>query len=192
MTRRRSLLAPAAGALALVAWLVWRHDTAPVLESARPVEEAGVGLFRAQASQPKDAANQAKDFTLKDLEGKSVSLSDFRRKKVVILDFWATWCGPCRAAMPSLMSYQAKHEKDVKVFSINQLEDAGRVGAFVKNNALSLHVLLDADGAVSSAYRVFGIPTLYVVDKEGVLRAKHVGFRPDLEAYLEQVISPLL
>ncbi|MEK7766999.1 MAG: TlpA disulfide reductase family protein, partial [bacterium] len=111
---------------------------------------------------------------------------------VVIMDFWATWCGPCRMAMPALQSFQQKHAKHVEVLSINQLENAERVAAFVKANNLQLHVLLDQDGAVSSAYRVFGIPTLYVVDKTGILRQKYVGYRQDLEQLLEQVITPLL
>jgi peroxiredoxin len=145
-----------------------------------------------QGSQPADNPNAAKDFTLKDLTGHDVTLSSFRGKKVVIMDFWATWCGPCRMAMPSLARYWEKHKEQVEVLMINQGEAPERVKAFVDSTKLPMRVLLDRDGSVSRAYRVYGIPTTFIVDKEGVLRARHTGFDPNMEAKLEEEIAPLL
>jgi len=152
---------------------------------------------RAQASKQKPAGGgstaPAPEFTMKDLDGKTVSLADFRGKKVVVIDFWATWCGPCRGTMPLLEKYWQKYKnKKVMVLSINEQEAPDRVKAFVERTGYTFQVLLDSDGSVQSAYRVYGLPTMYVIDKEGNLRMKHVGYRPDLDTYLESVINPLL
>jgi len=154
----------------------------------------GVHPFKAQASKAKPAggANEAPDFTLTDVDGKTVNLSDYRGKKVVILDFWATWCGPCRAAMPLIQSFYEKNKKNVEVLSINEQETAERVAAFIKQTGYTYRVLLDKDGKVESNYRVYGIPTLFVIDKEGDLRHKSVGYRPDLEQQLTEIINPLI
>jgi len=150
--------------------------------------------FKAQASKakPEGGANEAPDFTLTDSNGKTVSLSDYRGKKVVILDFWATWCGPCRAAMPLIQSFYDKNKKNVEVLSINEQESSDRVNAFLKQTGYTYRVLLDKDGKVESSYRVYGIPTLFVVDKDGDLRHKSVGYRPDLEQQLTEIITPLI
>jgi len=154
----------------------------------------GVRPFKAQASKAKPAggANEAPDFTLTDVDGKTVNLSDYRGKKVVILDFWATWCGPCRAAMPLIQSFYEKNKKHVEVLSINEQETAERVAAFIKQTGYTYRVLLDKDGKVESSYRVYGIPTLFVIDKEGDLRHKSVGYRADLEQQLGEIIKPLI
>ncbi len=156
------------------------------------VRHPAPAAFRAQATPPKQTGRQAPDFSLKDLEGKTVSLSQYRGKKVVILDFWATWCGPCRMVMPQVESYAAKHPQDVALLSINQKEDRERVASFVRNHGMPAHVLMDMEGEVSEAYRVYGLPTLFIIDKQGVLRFRHIGFRPDLESQLEKAIAPML
>jgi thiol-disulfide isomerase/thioredoxin len=183
------------GALVLV-YGIFRE---PVVAGTPPAQVSTAEMTRLaapspmQGSQPKDkAAVPAPDFTLADLDGKQVALSGFRGKKVVIIDFWATWCGPCRMTMPALHSYAQKNKKTVEVLSIDQQEDPRRVAEFINAQSYSgLHVLLDRDGAVSQAYRVYGIPTLFVIDKQGLLRHKFMGYRPDLEQYIAQVISQL-
>lgn len=165
--------------------LTWQHMNTPVV--AQPPSQSA-GLIPAQATKPK--TRLAHNFTLKNLDGKNVTLSDYRGKKVVVLDFWATWCGPCRMTMPALESFQVKHRKRLEVLSINQLEDPQRVAAYINNQSYeSLHVLLDQDGRVSREYRVYGIPTLYVINLEGVMCYKHVGYRPGLGAHLEEAIA---
>jgi len=146
-----------------------------------------------QGTQPKDkAAPLAPDFTLMDLEGKQVTLSGYRGKKIVVIDFWATWCGPCRLTMPALHNYGKNHKKTVEVLSIDQQEDPVRVAEFIKAAGYgAIHVLIDKDGSVSQGYRVYGIPTMFVIDKDGLLRYKFVGYRPDLESHLDTVIKGL-
>jgi len=150
------------------------------------------GPFPLQGSQRPANPNEAKDFTLKDPAGHDVTLSSYRGKKVVIMDFWATWCGPCRMAMPALARYWERNKDKVEVLMINQGEAPERVKAFIEASKLPMRVLLDRDGSVSRAYRVYGIPTTFIVDKEGILRARYTGFDPNMEAKLDQQISPLL
>ncbi len=151
----------------------------------------------AQGTKPKQGGGApntvpAPDFTLKDLDGKSVTLSSYRGKKVVVIDFWATWCGPCRFTMPLLQKFHDRNKGKIEVLSIDQQEDPAKVAAFIKNAGYTFRVLIDPDNGVSSQYRVYGIPTLFVIDKSGGLAYKHVGARADLDTHLEQIIAPLL
>jgi thiol-disulfide isomerase/thioredoxin len=189
----------AGGAILLLAavGLTYRRMQEPVITPASAPEAEGDEALRpvpAQATQPKNReAGMAQDFTLQNLAGKNITLSGYRGRKVVILEFWATWCGPCRLTMATLQKFGSNHSQSVEVLSINQQEDPKRVADFIKAMSYtSLHVLLDKDGAVSAAYRVHGIPTMYVIDKEGLLRQKMVGYRPDLESILEQVVGPMM
>jgi thiol-disulfide isomerase/thioredoxin len=116
---------------------------------------------------------------VKLLNGKTVSLEQYKGK-VVIVDFWATWCGPCRMAIPVLQDIHKKYgSKGVVVVGASN-EDAGTVAPFAKKNGMTYTLAADPEG-VSKAmetYKVQGIPTLLVVDKKGVLRLYEVGFDP--------------
>jgi len=140
-----------------------------------------------------DAKEQAPAFSLRDLEGRSVMLADFRGTSVVVLDFWATWCGPCRASMPAVENFRRAHlGRGVEVLSVNLREDPATVKDFLAREHREMHVLLDTLGAVAGAYNVTGIPTLVIIDKDGGLRDRVVGYRADLEEYLESVVKGLL
>lgn len=142
-------------------------------------------------SQPGSAQGQG--FVLRDLAGNNVALSDFSGKKVVILDFWATWCAPCRASLPGLAKFRDRYAaRDVEVLSVNLEENPQRVRDFVASQGLALRVLLDSDGNVARSYRVQGIPTILVIDKQGRERERIVGFRPDLESLLSKAVEDLL
>lgn len=169
---------------------LYQEANTPVLINPQPVRSTqNPKLIPTQTTKPK-GAKLAHDFTLKNLDGKQVSLSDYRGKKVVILDFWATWCGPCRMTMPALQSFGQKHSKTVEVLSINQMEDPARVAAYIKSQSYtSLHVLLDRDGSVSRAYRVGGIPTFHIINLDGVRCYTHIGARQGLQAHLEEAIA---
>jgi peroxiredoxin len=135
----------------------------------------------------------APDFSLQDLSDRPVALSSYRGQKVVVMDFWATWCGPCRMSMPGLQELQDKFkDRDLEILSVNQGEPADQVRAFIERKKYLFHVVLDSDGAVGSKYGVRAIPTLAVVDKEGVVRWLSVGNsgrEDDLRRLLEQLIS---
>jgi len=119
------------------------------------------------------------DFTLKDLEGRSHSLKNLRGK-TVLLDFWATWCGPCRITMPQVAKIHAEYGgRGVEVMSINVGESAAKAGAYMKRYGYEFISLLDPDREVSFQYRVNGIPTLVVIDAKGTVTDYLVGARDD-------------
>lgn len=139
---------------------------------------------------PEMMDEEAPEFTLQDLKGMPVSLSDFRGK-VVVLDFWATWCVPCIASFPAMQKVVKKHPEVVFLFIATQEKQQGaleRVKAFIKKNAYSFHVLMDEPIATESrkfkafsAYKGTGIPAKFVIDKNGRLRFKSLGFSSDSE-----------
>lgn len=130
----------------------------------------------------------APDFELEGLDGKKVKLKDANKDHVVVLDFWATWCGPCRVGLPVLDKvYQARKEKKLKVFAIDLEEDKDTVAAFVKETKLGLPVLLDLTGETSRAYFANAIPQTVIIGKNGKVREVLIGTHPQAE--LEKLID---
>jgi peroxiredoxin len=118
----------------------------------------------------------APDFTLRDLADQTVTLSSFRGKKVVLIDFWAVWCGPCKAALPGLQDLTDKFkDQGLEVVTIDQGETLEQVRYFIDRRKYSFRVLLDLDRAVGDTYGVRGIPTSVLVDKNGVVQWISVG-----------------
>jgi thiol-disulfide isomerase/thioredoxin len=125
-------------------------------------------LFR-KAGISKINQGAAADFALRDLSGNTVSLSNYRGSPV-LLNFWATWCGPCREEMPSMERlHRQLGGQGLTLLAINEKESVARVANFMKSYGLSFPALLDVDGRVSSAYRVWGLPTTYLIDAAGRL-----------------------
>ncbi len=117
----------------------------------------------------------APDFTLQDLAGQTVSLSSLRGK-VVYIDFWATWCGPCRAALPGLQDLADKlKDQGLEVLTIDQGESFDQVRSFVERKNYSFRVLLDPGGAVGNVYGIRGIPTSVLVDRNGIVQSISIG-----------------
>jgi cytochrome c biogenesis protein CcmG/thiol:disulfide interchange protein DsbE len=116
---------------------------------------------------------RAPDLTLLNLEGQEVSLSDFRGQ-LVLVNFWATWCPPCRQELPAI---QAQYEStdDLVVLGVNFQEKADEVRPFVTEAGLTFPVLLDETGRAALIYRVRGLPTSFMVDADGLIAAVHVG-----------------
>ena len=131
----------------------------------------------------------APDFTLQDLDGNNVTLSELKGN-VILLDFWATWCGPCVVAMPHIDKlHQDYKDRGVKVYAVNQREAREKIEPFLKSKQLSLPVLLDSNGDVGKAYGVRGIPTTVLIDKEGVIKKVMVGFAPNSAEVLKGLIE---
>ncbi|HEX8913335.1 MAG TPA: redoxin domain-containing protein [Humisphaera sp.] len=117
----------------------------------------------------------APDFTLKGLDGQDVKLSDLKGS-VVLLDFWATWCGPCRASLPHLDEiYKELGPKGLKAYAVDLREKPELVKSFVEKTKLSIPPLLDTDGKVAKSFKVGGIPQTVVVGKDGTIKAVVVG-----------------
>ncbi len=121
----------------------------------------------------------APDFKLEGLDGKEVHLADLKGS-VVVLDFWATWCGPCVQSMPHLDElYKAESPKGLKVFAVNQEEDKDTVQGFLKSRNLTVPALLDKDGQVGQAYEANAIPQTVIVGKDGKVRKVFIGYGMD-------------
>lgn len=125
----------------------------------------------------------APDFTLTDSAGKAFKLSELRGKPVV-LNFWATWCPPCRAEMPELQSASERLAGEVAIVGVNQGESAEQVLTFAQQLGLTFPMPLDGKMEVSREYLARSLPTTYFIDREGVIRHMQVG--PLTEATLAQ------
>ncbi len=130
----------------------------------------------------------APNFSLQTLDGQTVSLADFRGRTVLV-NFWATWCGPCEAEMPAIQDrYQTFQTSGLTVLAVNLAEPAADVRAFVERLGLSFTILLDPAETVFDQYRVQGYPTSFFVDPEGVIQNLRIGYMADdqLDHYLQQ------
>ena len=128
-------------------------------------------------------------FKLKTLDGKTVSLAQLKGH-VIVLDFWATWCGPCRASLPHLDKlYKAEKDNGVEIFAIDQQESEADVLQFVKQTGLSVPVLMDTEGRVGEQYGVEGIPQTVVIGKNGKVSKVFVGFGPELPDQLKKAVD---
>ena len=145
---------------------------------------------RAQQPPEPEINVPAPDFTLQDPHGNSHTLSAYRGN-VVVLDFWATWCGPCLAVMPDINAIHKAYEgKGVIVAGVNAWEN-GDPAALMKARNWEYLLLLNGD-QVATQYQVSGIPTLVVIDQEGQIAARHVGASANLKADLSKTIDRLL
>ena len=135
----------------------------------------------------------APDFELDLLEGGKFKLSNEKGKSVVILDFWATWCGPCVRAMPIIDKVATAHAaKGVKLIAVNLRETEDQVKAFMAQHKLSPTVVFDREGATANDYLVRGIPQTVIIDKEGNVANVHVGLLPNLEEQLNSELKELV
>ncbi len=141
----------------------------------------------------KAEAQPAQAFTLKDLKGKKVKLADYRGK-VVLVTFWATWCGPCKKEMPELQKfYEQNKDKGVEVLAVNidDFNSRSKIKPFLDKNNLDVKVLLEEPSELTS-YNYSGIPALYVVDREGKIAHARTGYDPQLKEKLHHEIQAIV
>jgi thiol-disulfide isomerase/thioredoxin len=154
------------------------------------VGDARSGRAATQAEDESVVGKPAPPFTLQDLSGKQVSLSDFKGK-VVLLDFWATWCPPCAKAIPHIAAIYAKYrDEGLVVLGLNDEADRAKVEEFAKDR-IPYAVLLNAREQFAE-YGVTGIPTLFYIDKEGKVRYRDVGFTDGDEQEVDRSIKEML
>jgi peroxiredoxin len=142
--------------------------------------------------------HRAPDFTLNDVDGTPVRLSGVLGQKAVLLNLWATWCPPCREEMPTMeQAYRDYRAKGLEVLAVSidagdEKSVAGRVRRFVAELRLTFPALLDVKGEVVRAYRLRGLPTTFLIDRTGVVRAVEIGFRDWTDAESRRKIEALL
>jgi peroxiredoxin len=153
------------------------------------------GTLKGSQGAPVAAGAKAADFTLESLDGTTVSL-DRLRGKVVFLNLWATWCGPCRDEMPSMETLfdEFKGRKDFVMLAVSQ-DTKGRqvVEPYVQKNGYHFKILLDPENKVGEAYDVSGVPETFIIDRSGRIVAHHMGAfdwsRPDVREALEELLD---
>ena len=156
---------------------------------------AALMLLGALSSAPAYAVDAAPDFTLRDLDGQEVSLSGLKGK-VVVMSFWATWCGPCKEEMPHLFEMYKKYgEQGLVILSIStdDARSASKVKPFIMKMGYTFPVLLDRESTVVGTYNpAKTLPYTVVVDRDGNVAHRATGYNPGDEAELEQKLLPLL
>ena len=129
----------------------------------------------------------APEFTLNTLEGRPVSLSEFRGKPVV-LEFWATWCGPCRRQFPKMARLHEEYEGKVHFLMVNTMEDAATVRAFAQQVEVPGIILMDPADKVGERYGTRILPSLFFIDGDGVVQAAVPGAVRDMELFLSYMM----
>lgn len=117
---------------------------------------------------------QAPNFTLINMNDQEVSLNDYRGQKV-FLNFWASWCPPCREEMPDMQKLHESYEEELVILAVNIGENKSTAANFMMENGLNFPVLLDTDKSTAQNYLVRGIPTSYFLDQNGIIKEKVVG-----------------
>jgi cytochrome c biogenesis protein CcmG/thiol:disulfide interchange protein DsbE len=112
--------------------------------------------------------------------------------KVVLLDFWASWCGPCRQSFPWMNELQRRYGSDLVVLAVNVDQDRALAEQFLKTTPAAFRVEYDPDGKLATQFEVTSMPTSFVIDRKGQVREQHKGFRTVQRAEREQVIAKLL
>jgi len=147
-----------------------------------------LALLAVSPAQSSTIDGIAPDFTLKSASGKNLRLSEYRGE-VVLINFWASWCGPCRQEMPLLDELHNRYKSlGFTVLAVNVEEDPGKALKLIKDMQPAFPVLFDNTSAVSTQYDVVAMPSTVLVDRNGNMRYLHKGYKPGLEeVYLQQI-----
>lgn len=137
-------------------------------------------------------SGKAPDFTLKSKSGKNLRLSEYRGK-VVMINFWASWCGPCRQEMPLLEQLYKRYGKvGFVILGVNVEEDSSKANSMLRDVPVSFPVLYDTTNKVSKMYNVSAMPTTVMVDRNGNMRYLHKGYKPGYEKDYKKQVKQLI
>jgi thiol-disulfide isomerase/thioredoxin len=201
--RLAAVIATVVALLAISVPFVWQHDLeaepvsvgmmSPVASHANDAAPASLDSEQETASAAcmADAKPAKLDFTMKDLDGKEVSLTSYKGK-VILLNFWATWCGPCKAEIPGFVELQAKYKNDLVVVGYSVDDEAPKARAFATEYKMNYPILLgEGREDVQDAYGpIWGIPASFIISRDGRVCQKHLGIAP--KAVFEKEIKALL
>ena len=176
MKKRVFLAAAVLLASAILLMALKKPDDPDKNKTAGERQETAVKAQPLSGGAEAKEGEKAPDFALTNLSGQTVKLSDFKGK-TVILNFWASWCPPCKAEMPDMQKFYEKNQ-DVEILAVNLTNAETNENAplnFVKKNGLTFQILYDLNGSVSSRYKAFTIPTSYIIDFKGIITHKIIG-----------------
>lgn len=152
---------------------------------------AAIG-FTTSATAAATTKSPAPDFTLKSSSGKNIKLSELRGQ-VVMINFWASWCAPCRQEMPLLEQLYKKYQPmGFTLLGINVEDDPNAATKWLKGKELSFPILFDSQSEASELYNVSAMPTTLIIDRDGNMRYYHRGYVPGTEDEYQQQIRALL
>ena len=159
------------------------QDVSPLKVSDLSLEAAPLPVPSLDAPAP--------NFELLSLTGEAIQLEAYRGKPV-LLNFWATWCAPCRLEMPAFQRRYAEHAGELAVIAVNNAEAPADVQAFVTEMGLTFDILLDPAAEIQRLYQVRGYPTSFLIDAAGVIRVQHIGLMTEkqLDGYLQEIGLP--
>ena len=165
--------------LVLIVGGLWLIISRTLPETSEPTENEAI------SNEPTPVAGHpAPDFALKNLEGETVQLSDFKGKPVIV-NFWATWCGPCRAEFPEFQRVAEEKGENLVIIGVNNTanDTPDYVPDFVQEFGITFPIVLDETGEVVKTYRVLGLPTTVFIDSKGIVKEVFTG--PINKTYIE-------
>ena len=161
--------------IALVILIVVILVAIVVIQNPFKETESIIGELQNNENTGLDIGNLAPDFILQSLNGNNVQLSSFRGKKAVVVNFWATWCPPCREEMPAFEDMFVNNKDQLEILGVNLQESERAISNFLLEIPVTYPLLLDPDKEVKELYNVFTQPVTYFVDKEGFIVDKKFG-----------------
>ncbi|BCJ88295.1 TlpA family protein disulfide reductase [Effusibacillus dendaii] len=194
MSRKTTLIVSAAGILVVAAGILFANSTGKTEVGAG--KSTGANAVENKHTQKQNAAPvvgfHAPDFTLTDFEGKKATLSELKGKPVFV-NFWASWCPPCKAEMPDLVKMAKKYEGKVSFYGVNLTvnDEPENAKSFLQSFGVPYPNLMDTDGTVAKLYQVQGIPTSFLIDANGkiVYTAPGAMNEQQLDSLLQRVTA---
>ena len=177
----------------VVVFIIACAMTVGVFGQNRKTSNAVIKAFEGTGIQVVSEGIVPIDFTLPLLDGTKINLSQYKGK-VVFLNFWAIWCGPCRSEMPSMEAvYQRLKNRGFEILAVNLGDSKGKVSEFMQEHKLNFPAVLDEKSITGSRYNVRAIPTTYIIDRRGLIIARLVGSinwnTPKIIAAIEAVVQ---